>query len=130
LGRIGSWPEPRPWAQVIVGLKEIFGVETVEVWGRPPQEVQRLALCSGSGGDLLADALARGAQIYLTGEVRHHQVPPGLREDFAVIAVGHFASEVVFMEPWARQLHEVFQTAGLGLNVMVAAAQPPPCSYR
>lgn len=130
LGRIGGWTEPRPFAQVIVTLKEIFGVETVEVWGRPPQEVQRLALCSGSGGDLLADALARGAQIYLTGEVRHHQVPLGLREGFAVVAVGHFASEVVFMEPWARQLRELFQKAGLGLNVMVAAAQPAPCCYR
>ena len=130
LGRIGGWTEPRPFAQVIVALKEIFGVETVEVWGHPPQEVQRLALCSGSGGDLLADALARGAQIYLTGEVRHHQVPPGLQEDFAVVAVGHFASEVVFMEPWARQLRELFQEAGLGLDVMVAATQPAPCCYR
>jgi len=130
LGRIGAWPQPRPFPQVIVALKEIFGVETVQVWGRPPQQVQRLAVCSGSGGDLLADALSRGAQIYLTGEVRHHQVPPGLLEDFAVVAVGHFASEVVFMEPWARQLRELFQEAGLGLEVMVAATQPPPCCYR
>jgi dinuclear metal center YbgI/SA1388 family protein len=130
LGRIGAWPEPRPLARVIATLKEIFGVETVEVWGRPPREVQRLALCSGSGGDLLADALARGAQIYLTGEVRHHQIPPGLPEDFAVVAVGHFASEVVFMEPWARQLRELFQAAGLGLDVMVAATQSAPCCYR
>jgi dinuclear metal center YbgI/SA1388 family protein len=130
LGRIGAWPEPRPFSQVIAALKEIFGVETVQVWGRPPQQVQRLALCSGSGGDLLADAQSRGAQIYLTGEVRHHQVPPGLLEDFAVVAVGHFASEVVFMEPWARQLRELFQEADLGLEVMVAATQPAPCYYR
>lgn len=130
LGRIGGWPEPRPLARVIAALKELFAVDTVEVWGRPPQEVQRLALCSGSGGDLLADALNRGAQIYLTGEVRHHQVPPGLPDDFAVVTVGHFASEVVFMEPWARQLRELFQAAGLGLNVMVAADQPAPCCSR
>jgi dinuclear metal center YbgI/SA1388 family protein len=130
LGRIGVWPAPRPFAQVIAALKELFGVETVQVWGRPPQQVQRLALCSGSGGDLLADALSRGAQLYLTGEVRHHQVPPGLLEDFAVVAVGHFASEVVFMEPWAQQLRALFQEAGLGLEVMVAATQPPPCHYR
>ena len=50
-------------------------------------------------------------------------------EDFAVVAVGHFASEVVFMEPWAQQLRELFQEAGLGLDVMVAATQPPPCCY-
>jgi dinuclear metal center YbgI/SA1388 family protein len=130
LGRIGAWPEPRPFSQVIAAVKKIFGVDPVQVWGEPPPGVQRLALCSGSGGDLLADALSQGAHIYLTGEVRHHQVPPGLQEGFAVMAVGHFASEVVFMGPWARQLDELFQESNLRLEVMVAATQPPPCCYR
>jgi dinuclear metal center YbgI/SA1388 family protein len=130
LGRIGTWPAPRPFSRVIAAVKEIFRVETVQVWGVPPRQVQRLALCSGSGGDLLADARNRGAQVYLTGEVRHHQVPPGLLEDFAIAAVGHFASEAVFMDPWARQLQGMFQEAGLELEVMVAAAQPSPYCYR
>jgi hypothetical protein len=127
LGRIGSWPVPRPFSQVISLVKTIFGVETMQVWGQPPKLVQRLALCSGSGGELLPDALSRGAQLYLTGEVRHHQVPPGLQEGFAVAAVGHFASEVVFIKPWAGQLQEMFRQADLRLEVMVAATQPPPC---
>jgi hypothetical protein len=37
---------------------------------------------------------------------------------------------VVFMEPWARQLQEIFQEGNLELEVMVAASQPPPCGYR
>lgn len=130
LGRIGVWPEPRPFSRVIAAVKEIFGVDTVQIWGDPPPEVQRLALCSGSGGDLLADALNQGAHIYLTGEVRHHQIPLGPPEGFAVVAVGHFASEAVFMEPWARQLRELFQEAPLSLEVMVAATQTPPCFYK
>jgi dinuclear metal center YbgI/SA1388 family protein len=127
LGRLGSWPAPRPFAQVMSLVKKIFGVATVQVWGQPPPQVQRLALCSGSGGELLPDALSQGAQIYLTGEIRHHQVPPGLPEGFGVMAVGHFASEVVFMKPWAGQLREMFHEAGLGLDVLVAATQPHPC---
>jgi dinuclear metal center YbgI/SA1388 family protein len=129
LGRIGAWPEPRPFDRVLALVKQVFGVETVQVWGRPPREVQRLALCGGSGGDLLADALSRGAQLYLTGEVRHHQVLPSPSQDFAVAAVGHFASEVVFMASWGRELQELFQEAQLRLEVMVAAAQAPPCRY-
>jgi dinuclear metal center YbgI/SA1388 family protein len=127
LGRIGSWLKPRPFTQVLEALKTIFAVATVQVWGEPPAKVQRLALCSGSGGELLADAMHRGAEVYLTGEIRHHQVPPGLAEDFAVLAVGHFASEVVFMEPWAGQLRQLFSEAGLGVEVMVAASQSPVC---
>jgi dinuclear metal center YbgI/SA1388 family protein len=127
LGRIGSWPAPRPFMQIIEAVKQKFGVTTLQIWGQPPAQVQRLALCSGSGGDLVLDALGRGAHAYLTGEVRHHQVPVGLAAGFAIAAVGHFASEVVFMEPWAEQLRHLFYDAGLGLEVMVAANQPPPC---
>ena len=129
LGRIGTWPEARPFPQVIAALKEMFGVDTVQVWGRPPAQVQRLALCSGSGGDLLADARNRGAQVYLTGEVRHHQVWPRPQDGLAVVAVGHYVSEVIFMEPWSRQLQSLCQEAGMGLKIMAAAGQAPPCGY-
>jgi dinuclear metal center YbgI/SA1388 family protein len=130
LGRVGFWEQPRPFSRVLDAVKGLFGVETVQVWGEPPPEVQRLALCSGSGGDLVADARKSGAQVYLTGEVRHHQIPAGGGVDFAVVAVGHFASEVVFMAPWARQLEKLFQEADLKLEVKVAANQPPPYFYQ
>jgi dinuclear metal center YbgI/SA1388 family protein len=129
LGRVGSWPQPRPFAAVLSRVKEIFGVKTVAVWGDPPDQVQRLAVCGGSGGDLLDAALFKGAQLYLTGEVRHHQVPPTLPPGFAVLTVGHFASEVVFMDPWAARLRGLFADGGLEVRVQVARDQAPPCQY-
>jgi putative NIF3 family GTP cyclohydrolase 1 type 2 len=126
LGRIGRWPEPRPWSLVVSRVKEIFGVPAVTIWGRPPAEVERVAVCSGSGGDLIDAAREKEAQLFLTGEVRHHQVPAGL-DGFAVLAVGHFASEVVFMDPWASQLQGFFADAGLKVRVEVAETQDQPC---
>ncbi len=128
LGRVGAWPDPRPFSQVIAEIKEIFGVETVQVWGDPPRQVQRLALCSGSGGDLLAAAAESGAQVYLTGEIRHHQAIPAYK-GLAVAAVGHYISEAIFMEPWSRQLANLFAEAGLALDVTAAAGQAAPCRY-
>ncbi|MEW6660528.1 MAG: Nif3-like dinuclear metal center hexameric protein [Thermodesulfobacteriota bacterium] len=125
LGRIGNWPKPRPFSQVVRRVKEIFRVGQVRIWGRPPEEVGRLALCSGSGGDLIAAARERGAQVYLTGEVRHHQATPGPPDGFAVLEVGHFASEVLFMPEWARQLRRHFQDGGLQVRVEVAREEAP-----
>jgi dinuclear metal center YbgI/SA1388 family protein len=129
LGRIGAWPAPRPFSQVTAAIKDLFRVETVQVWGEPPAQVQRVALCSGSGGELVPDALNRNAQIYVTGEVRHHQVTPGPGPGFAVVAVGHYASEVVFMEPWAQQLRTLLQEAGLSVAVTVAETAASPLAY-
>ncbi len=94
-------------------VKTIFQVSAVKVWGRPPQAVQRLAVLGGSGGEFIQAARDRGAQIYVTGEVRHHQVAPESLEDFAVLEVGHYSSEAVFMDPWAEQLRGFFAAAGL-----------------
>ena len=48
-------------------------VATLKVWGRPPQEVQRLAVMGGSGGDFIQTAREKGAQVYITGR----PAPPG-----------------------------------------------------
>jgi dinuclear metal center YbgI/SA1388 family protein len=124
-GRVGNWSAAPPFTQVVNRVKEVFGVNRVKIWGRPPESVSRLALCSGSGGDLIAAARQRGAQVYLTGEVRHHQATPAYPKGFAVLEVGHFASEVVFTPEWARQLRGNFQDAGLEVRVEVAPEEAP-----
>jgi dinuclear metal center YbgI/SA1388 family protein len=127
-GRVGNWSAARPFARVVDRVKEVFGVNQVKIWGRPPAAVERLALCSGSGGDLITPAWQRGAQVYLTGEVRHHQATPGYPEGFAVLEVGHFASEAVFIPEWAGQLRRHFQESGLQVRVE-AAQEEAPFSY-
>ena len=127
-GRLGNWPAPLPFPEVISRVKALFQVSAVKVWGRPPREVQRLAVLGGSGGEFIQAARDQGAQVYLTGEVRHHQVPPSLTE-FAVLEVGHYASEAVFMGPWAEQLRGLFQAAGLSIRVEVAQSFPAPFAY-
>ena len=90
--------------------------------------MQRLAVLGGSGGEFIQAARDRGAQVYLTGEVRHHQVQPEL-EEFAILEVGHYASEAVFMGPWAEQLRGLFQAAGLSIRVEVAQSASAPFAY-
>ncbi len=128
-GRLGHWPEPRPWKEVVTRVKELFRVDRVRLWGRPPRRVRRLAVCGGSGGDLIPAARQRGAQLFVTGEVRHHQALPAGGQDFAILEVGHFASEVVFMPEWARQLGRLLAEAGLAVAVEVAGEEEAPFAY-
>jgi dinuclear metal center YbgI/SA1388 family protein len=126
-GRVGRWPGGLSWEEVVDRVKAVFAVSGVRVWGRPPAEVSRVAVVGGSGGDLIGPAHAQGAQVYVTGEVRHHQAVPGQENDFAIIEVGHFASEVVFMPAWADQMAQLFQQRELEVQVRVAASQSAPC---
>jgi hypothetical protein len=78
-GRLGQWPAPRPFPQVLSRVKAAFGVEMVRVWGRPPREVKRVAVCGGSGGDLIAAATARGASFMSPARCATIRSPRGWR---------------------------------------------------
>lgn len=128
-GRVGRWSEPRDFPAALARVKEVFSVDAVRVWGRPPQKVARVAVAGGSGGDLIAAARQLGTQLYVTGEVRHHQVMPGEYQDFAIAEVGHFASEVVYMPAWTEQLALLFQEKGLDVRVQVSETEQRPFTY-
>ena len=64
--------------------------------------------------------------MYVTGEVRHHQAVPRPSEEFAIIEVGHFASEVVFMPAWAEQVAGLLQEDGLEVQVRTVVGETPP----
>jgi dinuclear metal center YbgI/SA1388 family protein len=126
-GRVGRWPASLAWEEVVQRVKDVFAVSGVRVWGRPPAAVSRAAVCGGSGGDLIGQAQAQGAQVFVTGEVRHHQAVPGPEQDFTIIEVGHFASEVAFMPAWAEQVAQLLQQRQLEVQVRVAVSETAPC---
>ncbi len=128
-GRIGRWRQPLPAEEAAARVKEIFGVKALKVWGRPPAQLEQVAVAGGSVGDLIPLALSQEADIFVTGEVRHHQAVPTGTEGFAIFEVGHFASEVVFMPEWARQLKELFQIHQLSVEVLVSQMETPPYVY-
>jgi dinuclear metal center YbgI/SA1388 family protein len=127
-GRLGRWPQPVSFPDVVTRLKTLFRVDLIKVWGRPPAAVQQVAVIGGSGGDYLEAARRQGAQLLITGEVRHHQANLTQPDNFAAIEVGHFHSEVVFMPEWARQLNILCQNHGLDVRVLAAQTETAPFS--
>jgi len=125
-GRVGRWAEELTFESALARIKEAFGVPWVRLWGQPPAAVDRVAVLGGSGGEFIDAARREKAQLFVTGEVRHHQVSPGDLANFAVMEVGHFASEAVFMPAWAQQLQQIFTSRGLNLAVAASQREKPP----
>ncbi|APS00968.1 Nif3-like dinuclear metal center hexameric protein [Pajaroellobacter abortibovis] len=55
--------------------------------------VERIAVCAGAGRDLLDDAIEQGADLFLTGELPHHDVLKAIRKGMLVICTLHTSSE-------------------------------------
>jgi putative NIF3 family GTP cyclohydrolase 1 type 2 len=55
--------------------------------------VRRVAVCAGACGNLLDDALAQKADLYLTGEMRHHDALKAANAAMTVVCTLHSNSE-------------------------------------
>jgi dinuclear metal center YbgI/SA1388 family protein len=91
-GRIGNLPETMQIEAVIDRLKKTLDLDRLLV-GESKQICQRIAICAGSGGELLDDAIRANADVFLTGELRHHDVLKALNNGISTICTLHSNSE-------------------------------------
>jgi dinuclear metal center YbgI/SA1388 family protein len=77
------------------------------VWGRPETPARLVAIAPGSGRSLVSDALARGADALVTGELRYHDAREALEAGLSVLEAGHDATEW----PLARALAAIASEA-------------------
>ncbi len=108
-GVIGSLPESMAADDFVKMLKGTFGVEclmTNQLLRRP---ISRVALCGGAGSFLLADAVAIGADAFVTGEMHYHEYF-GLDQQIQICVIGHYQSEQFTAEVLARIIGEAFPT--------------------
>lgn len=67
--------------------------------------IRTVALCGGSGGEYIPDALAAGADCYVTGEIRYHDYFEA--EGRMLVALGHYESEQYTIDLLCRKLQEI-----------------------
>ena len=91
-GVMGELPEPLSASDFIALLKEVFDVQCVmanELLERP---IRKVALCGGAGSFLLGDAIAAGADAFVTGEMHYHEYFAH-EQEIQIAVIGHYQSE-------------------------------------
>ena len=93
MGRAGWLAEPAMAAAVIERIKRALSVGHVLVAGDVGRTVTTAAVCAGACGELLDDAINAGVDLYLTGEMRHHDAVKGVAAGLTVVCTLHSNSE-------------------------------------
>lgn len=77
---------------LVLLLRERFGVECVQCNQLLRRPIRKVALCGGSGSSLLGDAIAAGADAFITGEMSYHEYF-GHEQEIQICVIGHYQSE-------------------------------------
>jgi len=86
LGKACSYAEFCKTASTLLGTQQVTGIDC----GKP---VHRVALLGGSGKGMLYDAVATGADTYLTGEVAHNTLLDAAELGINLVCATHYRTE-------------------------------------
>lgn len=121
-GRAAELSKPVAFRTLLERLKKLFGVSHLHV-AKPPamsSKVQSIAVAAGAGSSALRGV---GADVYVTGEMSHHDVLAAVADGTAVVLAGHSNTERGFLKVLAKRLVGEF---GKTLQVRVAKKDRDP----
>jgi dinuclear metal center YbgI/SA1388 family protein len=88
-------------------VEKVLG-RTPQVIGDHEQAVTRVGWCTGAAQNALADAIAAGASVYLSGEISEQTVHMARESRVAYIACGHHATERYGVQALGRHIEKQF----------------------
>lgn len=123
-GLIGTLPEWTTESDFLRGLKKTFEVGCVKHSRLTGREIHTVALCGGAGSEFIADAVAAGADAFVTGEIRYHEYF-GREREILLAEIGHYESE-----QFTRQLlADILRAQCPALKVEISKINTNPIKY-
>lgn len=105
MGRIANLVSPLPLYEVVQRTKSHLDLPQVRLALSPKHtrdtRVKTIAVCAGSGASVLKGCVA---DIWVTGEMSHHEVLDATHNGVSVILCDHSNTERGFFREWAQQL--------------------------
>ena len=126
LGVIGSLPEPMEFHSFLKHVRATLNATYVRYTepsssqgGTGGRLITTVALCGGSGAELIAEAVAQGADVYLTADCKYHEFQEA-EGRIAVVDIDHWVSECHCREIF----RDLLATHGIACRISQADRTP------
>lgn len=103
IGRISDVFESsaRTWIEKV---KACFELQNVIVYGDADKTVKRVAIAPGSGKSVIPAAIAKGADLLITGDITHHDGIDAVEAGLTLVDASHYGLEFIFIDYVAKFL--------------------------
>ncbi|MBE7021825.1 MAG: Nif3-like dinuclear metal center hexameric protein [Ruminococcaceae bacterium] len=127
IGRIGTLKAPCALQVLLERARKAYSPEfPLHYVGDDMSTVSRIAVCNGGGSDLLYDAAGLGADVYISGDFKHHHARFAYENKVNLIQIDHYDAEIAFCTLMQKRLGETF---GDRLQVLIAKHEHSPWRF-
>lgn len=126
LGRIGDLKEPKSLKEYGKEIKEVLNINKLKVRGNLSEEIKKVAICSGAGADYISLASAKGADLYITGDVKYHEAQLAEELELNLIDAGHYGTEKIMREGMTDYLQQRITADNLKVEIIKSQINTNP----
>jgi dinuclear metal center YbgI/SA1388 family protein len=123
-GYLGELTEPMTETAFLQIVKEAFNLQVIRHTPFLQRKVQKIAVCGGAGSFLTGKAIAAGADVYLTADVKYHEFFDADGK-LLLADIGHFESEQYTTD----LLFDVLRTKFPNFAVLKTKVNTNPVNY-
>ncbi|MBW3619213.1 MAG: Nif3-like dinuclear metal center hexameric protein [Actinobacteria bacterium] len=127
-GRIGRLPAATRLADLAARIRDDLPAPQLRLAGDPDREIRTVAVVGGSGDSLVPAAIGAGADVLVTGDLKHHVVLDALELGLALVDAGHHATESAALPAWIERLSTAASARGLRARLLRSATRTSPWS--
>jgi len=122
-GRVGTLETPASARVIAERVKKALGVQVAWVSSNDPDRaVSGVAVCPGSGASLVDAAISGGAGVFVTGEMKHHEIREAMERGLSVVLAGHTETERGYLPVLKKKIEEKMA----GVRVVVSSRDRAP----
>ncbi len=123
-GLIGELPEPLEGTDFFDYLKAAFGLKIIRHTAFLGKKLKKIAICGGSGSFLISSAIAAGADVFVTADIKYHEFFEA-NGQLLLADIGHYESEQYTQDLICDVLQQKFPTFAIQKTVV----QTNPVQY-
>ena len=126
-GRRVVLDQPVTLEEIAGRVRAHLGVKAVKLARAPGMDgpITHVGVCPGAGGSLADRAIEDGCQLYVTGEMRYHEVTAAMGRGLSIMLAGHTNTERGYLPRLRDRLDATLRELGGDVDVVVADADRP-----
>ena len=125
MGAIGTLDRELTLQSFLRKCKQALSAQSLRFTGDRRAKVKTVAVCGGSGSDLLEAAIHGEADIFVTADVRYHTFHSA-RGRIALVDAGHWETEHGILNPMRARLRNAAERMNQKVSIIVAQTSTNP----
>lgn len=102
-GAIGNFEKSLSPSETLAFVSKKLGAKNLRYVQGSSKNIKKVAVCGGSGSDLINEAISRGADTFITADIKYHSFHSA-KGKILLIDAGHYETEIPVMDEMQRRL--------------------------